>query len=108
MKCIICNSNNQELMFKNIKDFEYETNKPVDYVICKSCSLIFQHPLPKADLLPNFYPEDYRNYLPLNEDLFSSLKKIQFKSLTSKVTKHIKNKDAKILEIGFGNGQLLL
>ncbi len=108
MECIICNSNNQELMFKDIKDFEYKTNKPVDYLICKICKLISQDPLPKPDLLPNFYPEDYRNYLPQKENLFSALKKIQFKSLASKIESCVKNKEAKILEIGFGNGQLLL
>ena len=108
MKCIVCDSDESELMFKNIKDFEYETNKPVNYLLCKKCRLIFQHPLPESDLLPNFYPEDYRNYLPVKENLFSALKKIQFKSITSKITKHINNKEVKILEIGFGNGQLLL
>ena len=95
-------------MFKNIKDFEYKTNKPVDYLICTRCKLISQYPLPEPDLLPNFYPEDYRNYLPQKENLFSELKKIQFKSLASKIEKYINNKEAKILEIGFGNGQLLL
>ena len=99
MQCPICNSNTQELMFKNIKDFEYKTNKPVDYLICKTCSLISQHPLPQADLLPNFYPEDYRNYLPIKENLFSELKKIQFKSLASKVEKCINSKEAKILDV---------
>ena len=108
MKCLICNSTSQELMFKNIKDLEYKTNKPVDYLICKICSLISQYPLPESDLLPNFYPEDYRNYLPVNEDLFSALKKIQFKNLASKITRYLLTKEAKILEIGFGNGQLLL
>ena len=108
MKCILCNSNDQELMFKSIKDFEYKTNKPVDYLVCKTCSLISQHPLPESDLLPNFYPEDYRNYLPVKENLFSELKKIQFNSLASRITRYLNNKEAKILEIGFGNGQLLL
>ncbi len=108
MECILCNSSDQNLMFKSIKDFEYKTNKPVDYLICKICGLISQHPLPESELLPNFYPEDYRNYLPVKENLFSELKKIQFKNLTSKIEKYINNREAKILEIGFGNGQLLL
>ena len=95
-------------MFLNIKDLEYETNKPVNYLFCKKCGLISQHPLPKSDLLPNFYPEDYRNYLPQKENLFSALKKVQFKNLASKIERYLNNKEAKILEIGFGNGQLLL
>ena len=94
-------------MFKNIKDLEYETYKPVDYLFCKKCGLISQHPLPEQDLLPAFYPDEYRNYVPAEENLFSALKKIQFQSLAAKITKYF-NKDPKILEIGFGNGQLLL
>ena len=95
-------------MFKNIKDFEYETYKPVDYFFCKRCGLISQYPLPKQNLFPTFYPSEYRNYLPQKENLFSELKKIQFKSLASKIERYVNNKEAKILEIGFGNGQLLL
>ena len=107
MSCIICDSTNLELMFKDIKDFEYETYKPVDYIICKDCKLISQHPLPRIDLLEKFYPENYRNYLPVKEDLFSFLKKLQFQKLSQKIAKHF-HKDTKLLEIGFGNGQLLL
>ena len=94
-------------MFKNIKDFEYETYKPVDYTLCKNCGLIFQSPLPRQDELSKFYPREYRNYLPQQESLFSFLKNIQFQCLANKITKGLK-KDSKILEIGFGNGQLLL
>ncbi len=95
-------------MFKDIKDLEYETYQPVDYLFCRTCGLISQHPLPDKKHLPEFYPAEYRNYLPQKENLFSTLKKIQFRSVTSKITKHIENKESKILEIGFGNGQLLL
>ena len=108
MECTLCNSTNQELIFKDVKDLEYETYKPVDFLICKRCELISQHPLPEQNEIPAFYPFDYRNYLPEKNNLFSNLKKIQFKSLTSRITKYITNKEANILEIGFGNGQLLL
>lgn len=107
MKCIICNSTDQELIFKGIKDLEYETYKPVNYMICKNCGLIFQSPLPGPDELKTFYPDEYRNYLPVRENFFSFLKNIQFQNLANKIAKNL-NKDSKILEIGFGNGQLLL
>lgn len=107
MNCIICNSTNQELIFKDIKDLEYETYKPVDYAICKNCGLVSQFPLPNPNELQYFYPAEYRNYLPVKENLFSFLKKIQFQNLADKITKEL-NKNSRILEIGFGNGQLLL
>ena len=94
-------------MFQNINDLEYNTYKPVDYVVCKNCGLISQSPVPHMDLLPGFYPDEYRNYLPVNGGVFSLLKKLQFYNLAGKIIKSL-NKKAKILEIGFGNGQLLL
>ncbi|MBI3591550.1 MAG: class I SAM-dependent methyltransferase [Candidatus Melainabacteria bacterium] len=112
VNCILCNSIDQELIFKGIKDLEYETYKPVDYLLCKNCGLISQYPLPEINLLQRFYPDEYRNYLPVKKSLFTSLKNTQFKNLANKITKYfnkdIKNNDLKILEIGFGNGQLLL
>lgn len=98
-------------MFKGIKDLEYETYKAIDYKICKGCSLISQDPLPDNSLIPTFYPDNYRNYLPVSKSIFSGLKNLQFKNLASKITKYFndnQNKNTKILDIGFGNGQLLL
>lgn len=95
-------------MFKDIKDLEYETYKPVDYLFCKDCGLIAQSPLPDIQTLPKFYPDEYRNYLPVKKSFFSALKNIQFQNLANKITKYSDHsKDKKILEIGFGNGQLL-
>ena len=107
LSCMICESSEFELMHKAVRDFEYNTYKPVNYLICKGCKLILQNPLPGKNILSDFYPDEYRNYLPAGEDLFSSLKKLQFQNLADKVSKHF-NKDSKILEVGFGNGQLLL
>ena len=105
--CLVCNSNNQVLVFKNIKDLEYETYKPVDYFVCKNCGLISQNPLPPQDKISSFYPASYRNYLPIKNNLFSFLKRLQFYNLAKKISRYFP-KDPKILEIGFGNGELLL
>lgn len=107
MSCIVCDSSHLELMHKGISDLEYNTYKPVNYVSCKNCKLILQDPLPEKNALPSFYPDEYRNYLPPDENLFSNLKKLQFEFLAKKITKYFTT-HAKVLEIGFGNGQLLL
>ncbi len=112
LSCIVCNSSNREVLFKEVKDLEYETYKPVDYALCKDCGLIFQDPLPEVNLLNMFYPPEYRNYLPIQKSFFSFLKNIQFENLAKQITKYLhKDTDVsnlKILDIGFGNGQLLL
>ena len=46
-------------------------------------------------------------YSQFHKNLFSFLKRCQFKNLASDVSKNLP-KDGKILEIGFGNGELLL
>lgn len=110
--CIICNSSDCKVLFKEVQDLEYETYKAVDYALCKDCGLIFQTPPPEAKLLPGFYPPEYRNYLLVQKSLFSFLKNLQFKNLAKKITKYLCKdanvSDVKILDIGFGNGQLLL
>ena len=108
VKCIVCDSQEQKLLFTDVEDLEYGTYKPVNYILCRNCNLISQYPPPQTNLLPTFYPNEYRNYLPVKKNLFSSLKEIQFKNLASKITKHISDNNTRILEIGFGNGQLLL
>lgn len=107
MSCIVCNSNNLELMFKGISDLEYETYKPVDYFICKDCGTLMQNPLPNPQILPSFYPGEYRNYLPVQNGFFSVLKNFQSQANASKIIRK-KDKNLKILEIGFGNGSFLL
>lgn len=105
--CIICNSTEQGQVFQNVKDLEYKTYQPVNYISCKNCGLIFQHPAPQNHLLPTFYPREYRNYLPSKNGFFSTLKSLQFHSLARKISRYI-NKNSKILEIGCGSAQLLL
>ena len=107
VKCLVCDSVAQKTLFHNVKDLEYETYKPVDYVICKTCGLISQYPLPDESCLKDFYPYDYRNYLPVENNLFSKLKSVQFQKLAKKLSSAT-YQGSKILEIGFGNGQLLL
>ena len=107
ISCLVCNLKNQKLLFSNIKDLEYETYKPVNYLECQTCGLVSQYPLPDESSMKDFYPYDYRNYLQVKNNLFSKLKSIQFKTLAKNLSSTT-YQGSKILEIGFGNGQLLL
>ncbi len=105
--CFLCGAP-QEPAFEGIKDFEYETCPPVNFSACKECRLLSQAPLPAAAALPSFYPAEYRNYLPFQLTIFSTLKEFQFQWLVRKILRHFgAGKELKILEIGFGNGRLL-
>ena len=96
-------------MFKNTADYEYGTYDGVTFSKCLECGLLFQDPLPPKEIIGSFYPESYRNYLSDNGNLFSSIKKLQFKVLAKKILSQINNhnKDMQILDLGFGNGELL-
>jgi SAM-dependent methyltransferase len=106
MNCVLCGSTNQERAFSKVEDWEYQTHAAVNFTRCAECRLIWQEPLPAPGILPTFYPSQYRNFLPGERTLLSELKAIQFRLMGQRVAKCL-NK-GKILEIGFGNGQLLL
>jgi len=110
MSCLVCNSNDSILVQEDVCDLEYETYKPVKYIACKNCGLIFQNPIPSLDQIKDFYPDHYRNYLPIGGGLFSFLKSSQYKSLAKEILNlslrnDLNNKN--VLEVGFGNGYLL-
>ncbi len=107
MSCIVCSCNQDTIKFTGLKDWEYETCSPIDLYQCSNCGLIYQKPLPKLNDISSFYPSEYRNYLPIGSGVFSQLKKIKFRNQAKKLTKFF-NKDSKILEIGYGNGELLM
>lgn len=107
MNCIACGSNQESLRFTKLMDWEYETCSPIDFYQCSNCKLLYQKPFPKLEEIHSFYPAEYRNYLPIGSGLFSQLKKLKFRTQAKKLAKFF-NKDSKILEIGYGNGELLM
>ena len=126
--CPICNHttnfsfSGRDLMFNHFERFDYNQ--------CTNCELIFQHPLPSADRISEFYPDEYDVYEEQNR-----LKKIsQFRLAVLKKkygysqlkTKSIYNlfsfftnfvdgnqfevtyiENGKLLDIGCGNGRFL-
>jgi SAM-dependent methyltransferase len=105
--CLVCDSQKQIKSFSSLRDWEYGTYRAIDLYTCSDCGLIYQNPLPHIDEVEGFYPENYRNYMPLGENLFTFLKKMRFKSQAKRLMKFFDN-SVRVLEIGYGNGQLLL
>jgi SAM-dependent methyltransferase len=106
MNCILCGCSEKSRVYNDVTDWEYGTYRPVSYAVCAGCNLIAQDPLPEAELIPTFYPPQYRNQLPASKNLLSKLKSLQFLHTASIVSDYIG--PGNTLEIGCGNGQLLL
>lgn len=108
--CPICQSTALQREFAGVKDLEYYSYGAVDFTRCKDCDVLFQDPVPPEELIPSFYPPNYRNYLVEDKpSLLSGLKNLQASMFAKNITRHLKNpKEDRILDLGFGNGQLLL
>ncbi|MBI4245377.1 MAG: class I SAM-dependent methyltransferase [Planctomycetes bacterium] len=109
MHCLVCDSDSFTNAFQKLQDYEYNTCKPVDFYKCLDCSLLIQTPPPNSEIIQTFYPPNYRNYLPIGNGIFTFLKKLQSAGLAKRISQYFGgSKEVKILEIGPGNGQLLL
>ena len=103
---MICDSK-QTLRFHAVQDYEHALYHPVDYVTCHICGLVSQYPPPPCESIAGFYPPTYRNYQPSQKSFFSYLKTIRVR-IFAKHMKRLLRRDDRILEVGFGNGALLL
>lgn len=108
--CRICGASTLVDEFTGVKDLEYYSYGPVNFVRCENCGVLMQDPLPPSDLIPSFYPPNYRNYLVEDKpSLLAGLKNLQASMFAKNISKHLKNLvEDRILDLGFGNGQLLL
>lgn len=107
MQCIACAQAEFTTAFLNVKDFEYEAYHSVDYAVCSYCGLVAEEPPPERSAILAWYPQHYRNYQADSGGLFSFLKSVQERGFARRLAKVFADKNAKILEIGSGNGALL-
>lgn len=107
MRCRICGSELIGRAWCGISDYEYGTYRAVDYASCVRCGTTVQSPLPPANLIPSFYPSDYRNRLASGGGFFAFLKRAQTRRLASWISHLIGGADKKVLELGCGSGSLL-
>ena len=106
LNCPLCASMEAAPFLRKVPDFEYGTSLGVDFLRCGKCGLVFQDPMPEPRDLAGFYPEGYRNHIPVGKDLWSRLKKLQVERLAETLAGHIPD-GGRVLEVGCGNGQLL-
>lgn len=108
MRCAACGDDMAGRTWRDVRDFEYGTYHPVDFLRCARCGTIRQSPPPDAATIPAFYPPDYRNHLIAEGGFFSLLKRAQTRWLASRISRHIDGTEKKVLEIGCGSGGLLI
>jgi len=95
IKCSICEKNNNVLRHKitNIND-------TFKLYLCKNCNHLFVHPIPKKDILENYYKNLFS--LPPNQEIKV---KNKIKYIMNSIDFDLNKK--RILEIGYGGGFLI-
>ncbi len=112
MTCSICQSSNSLTShYQKIEDYEYASvNLEFEFQICPNCGVWKLVPEPSLEQILKSYPSDYRNHLiaKTQTSFFAFIKQIQFQQKALSFQKIIGNHSKSILELGSGNGDLLL
>tara|TARA_B100002019_G_scaffold293023_1_gene318316 strand:- start:141 stop:1076 length:936 start_codon:yes stop_codon:yes gene_type:complete len=98
IQCVYCNSNDIE---EYLKSRDYITGDNFNYFRCNKCFSYFLNPIPLN--LDKYYFFNYRNYGFVGRQILNFL----FNLKAKRILKLISNRKNKILEVGFGEGQLL-
>jgi len=109
-RCQICGSTSASVCVENIRDWEYGVEGEYSYQQCTNCQSVQLHPFPDLELLEKAYPDTYLAHVdkPLSRGvLFSLLYKINHFALARKL-QHKLPANAAVLDVGCGNGALLL
>lgn len=98
--CIFCNSSITE---KFLECSDYISYDNFSYYRCKNCYGIYIHPIPKN--IDKYYFKNYRKYNSLFQKLISYMNYLKVNK--SKRFFHSQNEKKTVLEIGFGNANLI-
>lgn len=107
--CRLCNGKENKMEIMNIRDWEFGAGDVYEYRRCIHCNQIQLHPFPTLEVLKEAYPDDYCAYVNnakgrgyIYNILYKFVNYIRQKRLQKIITK-----DARLLDIGCGNGQFL-
>jgi SAM-dependent methyltransferase len=105
VRCCICETNCEEPLAVG-EDFEYRTSPDTFLAVrCKSCGLVYLNPRPSLSDLDQIYPPDYHAY-QFSKESFGFVYKVRRRLEAKRLLGYCKGlgKDAKILDVGAGDG----
>ena len=106
ISCPLCKKSAIEL-YASAKDVEYfSSDETYDYFECKSCEILFIHPVP-IDKLGLIYPPNYYSVQESKESLAFRIKNYLDKKFFKKILEGIEGSNLSILDVGGGTGWLL-
>lgn len=106
-QCSICQSNQAVAFWAQAQDREYFTSADCfKYYVCKSCQVLFLHPLP-ADRLAEIYPDNYYSYVASKKDFVLEMKQFLDRLFFSKLLAGLANASLSVADIGGGAGTVL-
>jgi len=108
--CPLCRGLACEPIHSAVPDFEHGLPKLSDFLVCRTCGLVFQWPQPSLAELESYYPSDYRPHVSGSRDgLLGYLKGIQSRMLARKYAGWLpRDRGARILDLGCGSGGFLM
>lgn len=106
--CLVCDSKKISILYSQFYDYEYEIASNRSFYSCNNCKLIFLYKYYTESEIPLQYPNDYGTYKSINRKniFFYLLKKILLNRKIKKISLMLP-KNASLLEIGCGSGDLL-
>ncbi len=108
--CHVCNSVDTELLYKNLKDLTFKTTKETfDLYSCNNCDAKFQHPLMPEDKVGQYYPDSYDPFNNIKKTIIpiNNKKNPQSVYLSYLHSKHNKNDEFSLIDVGCGGGNFL-
>ncbi|MBU1102265.1 class I SAM-dependent methyltransferase [Patescibacteria group bacterium] len=100
--CKVC-AGEPNIIFRGLKDLEYNIAGRFDFYKCQKCGLIFMDSVPDEKTLASFYPLDYHGYNKPQSKLTNFLVSLNLKSRANFYKKLI-GQGGKILDVGSSEG----